>query len=97
MKPKSRPANWSARAIRPAHCGDPELVPPTTYQPMLHGLAPPQPVPSALDPMLSAMYTSTPVRELAWYPMSGTPRMFEFGPGAPTDEPMYELPGGSVS
>ena len=55
---------------------------------MLHGLAPPHPVPSALDPMLSAMYTSTPVRELAWYPMSGTPRMFEFGPGAPTDEPM---------
>jgi hypothetical protein len=34
------------------------------------------------------MYTSTPVRELAWYPTSGTPRWLA-GIGV--------LPGGSVS
>src|SRR5262249_23928075 len=28
--------------------------------------------------------------------MSGIPRMFEFGPGAPADDPTNVLPGGSV-
>jgi hypothetical protein len=44
MKPRSCPAIWSASATIPAHCGEPELVPPTTYQPVWQGFAPPQPV-----------------------------------------------------
>jgi hypothetical protein len=32
-------------AISPAHWGEEALVPPIVYQPVLQGLAPPQPVP----------------------------------------------------
>ena len=46
MNPRSRPAIWSAVATIPAHWGEPELVPPTTYQPVAHGSAPPQPAPA---------------------------------------------------
>ena len=49
----------------PAHCGEPELVPPTVYQPGLQGMAPPQPGPLVfVAPRV--MYTRTPVCELAW-------------------------------
>ena len=35
-------------AIKPAHCGELALVPPTVYQPVLQGLAPPHPGPDAV-------------------------------------------------
>ena len=80
--------------MRPAHCGELALVPPTTYQPVLHGAAPhskPE-VPSGGN----VMYTSTPVRALAWYATSGTPRILVFGGGAPELLPTKVLPAGSV-
>ena len=45
MKPSGPPLIWSAIAISAAHCGEPELVPPTTYQPALQRLPSGQTIP----------------------------------------------------
>src|SRR4029077_19398607 len=59
---------WSAIAIRPAHCGQLSEVPPMSYQPVWLMLLP---LPSGG----SDRKTRAPVAELAWSPMSGTPRL----------------------
>jgi hypothetical protein len=63
--PRPWPAIWSAIATMPPNCGDDADVPPTTYQPALHGLSGGQSRPPVASPG-AVSYTSTPVRELAW-------------------------------
>src|SRR5262249_12497648 len=68
IRPSRPPLIWSAMAISPAHCGEPDDVPPTMYQPELHGGAVAAPHGAPRLPLGGGTdrYTSTPVRELAW-------------------------------
>jgi hypothetical protein len=70
--PSEWPAIWSAMATNPPHWGEEEEVPPTTYQPALHGSPLAQLIPVAPG---AVSRTSTPVTELACEATSGTPRI----------------------
>src|SRR3954469_3846685 len=72
MRPRPPPLIWSAIAMSPAHCGQLSDVPPMSYQPVEHGVAPQK------RPLLpsggSVRYTSAPVPAEACSATSGTPR-----------------------
>jgi hypothetical protein len=62
MNPTRWWPNWSASAARPAHCGEPALVPPNWN--------------TRLAPWPDELHTaSTPPLMAALYEMSGTPRL----------------------
>ena len=81
--PRPPPLSWSAIAISPAHCGAEAEVPPTSYQPVLHGA-----LPHCRPPFRAReRHVDQHARSgLACSPMSGTPR----------ELPTGVLPAGSV-